>query len=586
MYKIQKLILCIRVEIKYLVCPKEPLEEGKTVMFKILAVLLVMLSACVNSGELHTAVDESGCPPWTYRPNSTSPCQCGSSVHGTIQCNITTDVLSLQSCSCVTHNSITNESVAGYCLYSCIAHLGEQVYQLPMNRNNFTDLTCGVWKREGPLCSKCIQGYGIPLYSYDLKCVNCSSSFQIKEVFKFLAVSLIPPTVLCIVVAVLHLNVLRPPWSVFVLAAQVLSTPVIMQSWLNYANVKNHKQDRIASMVIATIYGPWNLDFFRALYKPTCISPSITTTQSYAIEGAIGLYPLVMLVVMYSFVTLRDRGCSVIVKIWKPFNFLLSRFHSKLNLKTSLIDTFATFLLLSYMKIGFAAFYVLTPTPVWSPDGSYRLAVYMDPSITYFGSSHIGYAVITLLLVFVVLIIPIILLFFYPCRCFHKCLNHFHLLLLPLHAFVDAFQGYYKDGTNGAQDCRYFSGFQLVLRLLFPIIFFLTKESMICLFSCAVVFSLYITHFVLVQPYKNTVYNKTDVPLLMSLLFILYVFTVAYYHNNSFDWVRFVTSTLCVCAPLLYLVIWSALQVKHIITHRTWCRKHTQETDQLLSHVE
>ena len=34
----------------------------------------------VSSGELHTAVDESGCPPWTYCPNSTSPCQCGSSV--------------------------------------------------------------------------------------------------------------------------------------------------------------------------------------------------------------------------------------------------------------------------------------------------------------------------------------------------------------------------------------------------------------------------------------------------------------------------------------------------------------------------
>ena len=45
------------------------------------------------------------------------------------------------------------------------------------------------------------------------------------------------------------------------------------------------------------------------------------------------------------------------------------------------------------MKIGFAAFYVLIPTPVWSPDGSHRLAVYMDPSMTYFGSSHIGYAV-------------------------------------------------------------------------------------------------------------------------------------------------------------------------------------------------
>ena len=109
--------------------------------------------------------------------------------------------------------------------------------------------------------------------------------------------------------------------------------------------------DRIGVIYVATLYGPWNLDFFRALYKPTCISPSITATQSYAIEGAIGLYPLVLLVILYSFVTLRDRGCRIIVKTWKPFHFLLSHFQNKLNLKTSLIDTFATFLLFSYMDL-------------------------------------------------------------------------------------------------------------------------------------------------------------------------------------------------------------------------------------------
>ena len=199
-------------------------------------------------------------------------------IRGTIQCNITSGVLSLQACVCITYNPITNESVAGHCPYSCIYHLQEQVYELPMTRNNFTDLTCGVWKREGPLCSKCIQGYGIPLYSYDLKCVNCPSSFQIKDVFKFLAVSLIPPTVLCIVVAVLHLNAL--PWSAFVLVAQLLTTPVVMQTVLNYEHLYPHdKIDKIGVTNVGTLYSPWNLDFFRALYKPTCIGPSITTTQ-------------------------------------------------------------------------------------------------------------------------------------------------------------------------------------------------------------------------------------------------------------------------------------------------------------------
>ena len=93
------------------------------------------------------------------------------------------------------------------------------------------------------------------------------------------------------------------------------------------------------------------------------------------------------------------------------------------------------------MKIGFAATYVLTFTVLYSPDGSHKLVLYMDPSVKYFGSSHTIYALITLFLLFLVLVIPILFLFLYPFQLFQKCLHHFNLQLLPLRAFVDAFQG-------------------------------------------------------------------------------------------------------------------------------------------------
>ena len=61
------------------------------------------------------------------------------------------------------------------------------------------------------------------------------------------------------------------------------------------------------------------------------------------------------------------------------------------------------------MKIGYAAIYVLTPTQLWSPDGSYVWVVYIDPSLKYFGPSHAGYAIVTLLLSFTVLLVPVII---------------------------------------------------------------------------------------------------------------------------------------------------------------------------------
>ena len=52
---------------------------------------------------------------------------------------------------------------------------------------------------------------GIALYLYVLKCIKCSSNFQVK----FLAVPLIPPTVLRIVIAVLYFSLLHPPMECF-----------------------------------------------------------------------------------------------------------------------------------------------------------------------------------------------------------------------------------------------------------------------------------------------------------------------------------------------------------------------------------
>ena len=172
-------------------------------------------------------------------------------------------------CKCVhVWHIILNRSVAERCAYSCISHFLQPVYQLPMIRENFTELTCGMWERDGPrtLCSKCIKGHGFPLYTYDLKCV-CCTGFYIKELFEFLAKSLISPTILCFVVTVFHLNVLQPPWSVFVLVTQLISSPPII----------------LSSYIFIYIYSNsiWSMEswFFRALYHPKCISPHIKKKQ-------------------------------------------------------------------------------------------------------------------------------------------------------------------------------------------------------------------------------------------------------------------------------------------------------------------
>jgi len=107
--------------------------------------------------------------------------------------------------------------------------------------------------------------------------------------------------------------------------------------------------------------------------KPMCISPHIDNLQTFVIEGSIGLYPLVLLGFLYIQLKLHDHGCRVVTVIWKPFHFCISRFCQSLDIRSSLINTCATFFLLSYMKTGYPALYILLPARVWSPNGSHKM---------------------------------------------------------------------------------------------------------------------------------------------------------------------------------------------------------------------
>ena len=46
--------------------------------------------------------------------------------------------------------------------------------ELPSDPDMLNATMCGPYNREGLLCGKCIGGYGLPVYSLDVKCVNCS----------------------------------------------------------------------------------------------------------------------------------------------------------------------------------------------------------------------------------------------------------------------------------------------------------------------------------------------------------------------------------------------------------------------------
>ena len=192
---------------------------------------------------------------------------------------------------------------------------------------------------------------------------------------------------------------------------------------------------------VSSIFGIWNLDFFRLLYSPLCLHPNLTTLHVLILDYAVAIYPLFSIVIAYLLVQLHDNNFKIIVCLWKPFRVCCLYFRTEWNIRTSLIDAFATFLLLSCVKFLSVSFNLLVPLYVYDASGEpfSKKYLYFDGSVEYFGKEHLPYAIFAIITIVIFIILPCILLCLYPCRCFQRCLNCCKLRCLVLTTFMDAF---------------------------------------------------------------------------------------------------------------------------------------------------
>ena len=196
----------------------------------------------------------------------------------------------------------------------------------------------------------------------------------------------------------------------------------------------------------------------------------------------------------------------------RPFHKVLSIFRKRWDIRTSVIDSFATFLLLSYMKILSVTTDLLAPTQIYKL-GSNRstYGVYHSPNIEYFGMDHLPYAILAIIALILFVLVPILISFLYPFHFFQRFLSLFPLNWHFLHAFVDSFQGSYKDGTeHGMYDYRWFSALTLFIR---PLLFiaYITTPSMMGFVYILITLVLCLIIMINIQPLKlNIRYPSTD----------------------------------------------------------------------------
>ena len=521
--------------------------------------MLLVLFACAE-----------GCSTW-FHPSAEHNCSCGHTLGTVVVCNNETREVGVLRSYCITSNGTGSEtSVVGRCLVAL--HHGEKLLspigiynKVWQNITEQDGKTCGYLNRQGQLCGKCEHDHFVSAYSYDLKCHNCTSTLW-SGVVKYLCVAFFPLTVFLCVVIVFHISVTSPAMNAPVLVCQFVTMPIFMQVLLQYLH-----DDKTLYMyyikLLATVYGIWSLDFFRVVIPPICLP--LNTMHIIALDYLVAVYPLFMLMCVYILLTAHDRGCRLVVRLWRPFLWCTTRLRQSWNIRHSIIDAFATFLLLSYIKLLNTSCNLLLYTSIHNDRGLLiGHFLYYDATMKFLGSQHMPFAILAILVLLVGILFPLLLLLLYPMQWFQKCLNNCHLNSPGLQIFMECFQGYYCDRTDGGWECRYFAAVYPALRVAIYVIYTITfwytfqvAFIFLCLFVMVTV--------LLVRPYKTpcALYNKFDavmIILVVAFTTSILEIDVATDTGRITSTVGVVTASIVATVPIVYFTI-KVLQLLKVV---------------------
>ena len=283
-----------------------------------------------------------GCPIW-MREDSKDNQQCQCELAGFINCN-ETRILSLnKELFCISFDG-NGSLVTGACPY----YYYQLNYLSSLNSSVTSDIAfnkvmCGPLNREGLLCSKCIPGYGIPVFSKaEVKCVLCDSQYAWPL---YLALVLVPITLFYILVIVFNFSATHPPITACIFYCQLLSYLVnnILYVRHQFETYANHTFLYTA----LTFCDIWNLDVLRYIIPSFCLNENFTNTEAAFLELITSFYPLILIILTLILFELHAYNCRIVVCVWRPFHKYFSSLRRSWSPKASVINAFATFLLLS-----------------------------------------------------------------------------------------------------------------------------------------------------------------------------------------------------------------------------------------------
>ena len=501
------------------------------VLASSLAISSTLLTNEESSQRSLPCSENSNCPPGLFCMEG--HCECGKVYpKNLIHCINDSKSLILKY-TCATFNEDTQLTSIGACIRALNRTksrgdlASDTTYHLlPGNVSQLDDMMCRPFNRTGKLCGRCLPDYYFLAYSYNTNCILCPHVHW--NWLRYIMAAYLPLTLFYLLILFFKINTTTSHLLAVVYCCQTLTMPINVRSILNEIKYDTNLNSAIGIVIklLCSLYGIWNLDFFRPFYSDLCLGIGILPTL--ALDYVIAVYPLLLIIISYLLIVLHNKNFRVVTILWRPFYALFALFRRNWDIRTSIIDAFATFFLLSTVKFLSASFDLLVPTAVYQlyPDHyNYTFGLHYAADVEYFGSEHLPYGILAIIMLCVFVILPYIVLFLYPFAFFQKFLNLFPFPWYILHTIVDSFYGCYKDGTQpGTRDYRWCMSIFFTLRLFQFLLYALPEVvyGLICLMILVVL----ITLMAVVQPFKSSHHNTIAI-IFLQLITLYAIITVS-----------------------------------------------------------
>ena len=462
------------------------------------------------------------CPPGLFCKEG--QCKCGVYPHGIVRCNGT--LAFVQRSDCVTYSEDRNLTLAGSCitaLWKEIANVSDFLYHpLPRTTDHLNKIMCKSTNRTGALCGRCLPDHYPLVYSYNMTCIPCPHARW--NWFTYIMAAYLPLTIFYVVILFFKVNITSSYTFAVVYFCQTVTAPVVARSIFFEIVSDTNNCYILFAKILFSLFGIWNLDFYQPFYSHLCLGIGILPTL--ALDYVIAVYPLLLMIVSYLLIVLYDRNYRVVTIMWRPFRILFSLFRRKWNIRTSVIDAFATFFFLSNVKFLSVSFDFLIPVRVYQlyPDHyNYTLGLHYKGDLEYFGREHLPYAIMAIAVLCITYVLPILILTLYPFKLFQDLIGFLPFRWYILHTFMDPFYGLYKNGTQpGTRDYRWCASGFFLLRFCQFLVYAIVPSKVIYNIIVTVVLMFYIILIATLQPFAVAQHNviTTSFLLLLSLFSI------------------------------------------------------------------